>query len=90
MITYNPEIKAIIEENGGKVVYSSGNIIVATDISIELARQLSHYGDYIENITTLPLKPIKTNYTTIDLTNVTAVSNQTGGGTVNPTTGGGS
>lgn len=82
MITYNPEIKAIIEENGGKIIYSSGNILIASDISLELARQLSLHGDYIENITTLPLKPLQTNYAPPDLTSVGIAENQEGGGTV--------
>lgn len=63
MITYNNEVKAIIEKNGGKVIYSSGNIIVATDISMQLARQLSLERELIETFTQLPLKPNMKNYT---------------------------
>lgn len=55
ILNYNSEIKNDIVLNGGNVIYSYNNIILATEISDELYTELkkSSYIDYIEEI---PLK----------------------------------
>jgi hypothetical protein len=55
ILNYNSEIKNDIVSNGGSVIYSYNNIILATEISDELYAELkkSSYIDYIEEV---PLK----------------------------------
>lgn len=53
--TFNPEIEELIKNEGGSVVYSSGNIIVASEISRELYIELSK-SPYIDSLESLPLK----------------------------------
>ena len=67
--TYNPEIANLISNEGGAVVYQSGNIIVASEVSVELFQELIK-SPYIESLETLPLKSY-TNTQTTDSTRVT-------------------
>lgn len=53
--TFNPEISNQIKEDGGTIIYSSGNIIIASEISVELYRELIK-SPYIESMESLPLK----------------------------------
>lgn len=53
--TFNPEISNLIRNEGGAVVYQSGNIIVASEISEELYRELLK-SPYIDSLEVLPLK----------------------------------
>jgi len=55
MATFNPEISNLITSEGGSVVYQTGNIIVASEISEELYRELLK-SPYIESLEVLPLK----------------------------------
>jgi hypothetical protein len=49
ILNYNSEIKSEINSNGGSIIYSYNNIILATEISDELYAELkkSSYIDYI-------------------------------------------
>lgn len=69
MATFNPEISNLITIEGGSVVYQSGNIIVASEISEELYRELLK-NPYIESLEVLPLKRYD-NIQTSDLPTVT-------------------
>lgn len=55
ILNYNSEIKSEIVSNGGSVIYSYNNIILATEITEELYTELkkSSYIQYIEDV---PLK----------------------------------
>lgn len=94
--TFNPEISNLINNEGGTVIYSSGNIIVASEISDELYRELLK-SPYIETLEVLPLKRYsvtqKTDIPTITVNNQSVAfedistttedntENQSGGGT---------
>jgi len=67
--TFNPEISNLIKNEGGSVVYQSGNIIVASEISEELYRELLK-SPYIEALEVLPLKRYSNNQTS-DIPTVT-------------------
>lgn len=67
--TFNPEISELINNEGGTVVYTSGNIIVASEISEELYRELVK-SPYIETLEVLPLKRYNINQIT-DIPTVT-------------------
>lgn len=67
--TFNPEISNLIKNEGGAVVYQSGNIIVASEISEELYRELLK-SPYIESLEVLPLKRYS-NTQTSDIPTVT-------------------
>lgn len=69
MATFNPEISKLITIEGGSVVYQAGNIIVASEISEELYRELLK-SPYIERLEVLPLKRYG-NIQTSDLPTVT-------------------
>ncbi len=58
--TFNPEISELIKNEGGSIIYSSGNIIIGSEISEELYRELLK-SSYIESIEVLPLKQYNTN-----------------------------
>ena len=53
--TFNPEISNLIKNEGGAVVFSSGNIIVASEISEELYIELLK-SPYVDSLEVLPLK----------------------------------
>ena len=67
--TFNPEISNLIKNEGGSVVYQSGNIIVASEVSQELFRELLK-SPYIESLEALPLKRYSNRETT-DIPTVT-------------------
>ena len=54
-LSFNPEVKNEIISNGSTVIYSSGNIIIASEISEELFNELRK-SPYVDSITELPLK----------------------------------
>lgn len=70
--TFNPEISNLIKNEGGTVVYSAGNIIVASEISEELYRELLK-SPYIDTLEVLPLKRYNEKQTT-DIPTVTVDS----------------
>jgi hypothetical protein len=53
--TFNPEISNLVTNEGGTVIYSSGNIIIASEVSEELYRELLK-SPYIDSLEVLPLK----------------------------------
>jgi hypothetical protein len=57
--TFNPEISEIITSEGAKVIYSAGNIIIASEVSEELIIELFQ-NPKIEDIEMLPLKEYST------------------------------
>jgi len=67
--TFNTEISNLIKNEGGGVVYQSGNIIVASEISEELYRELLK-NSYIDSLEVLPLKRYSNNQTS-DIPTVT-------------------
>ena len=71
--TFNPEISKLINNEGGTVIYSSGNILIASEISEELYRELLK-SPYIESVKDLPLKRYSTTQK-IDIPTVT-IQNQ--------------
>jgi len=83
--TFNPEISNLIKNEGGAVVYSTGNIIVASEISEELYQELLK-SSYIESLEVLPLKRYSNTQTsdipTVSMQNTTVafddLSNETG------------
>lgn len=85
ILNYNSEIKSEIVSNGGSVIYSYNNIILATEITEELYTELkkSSYIQYIEDV---PLK----RYGDIDpdLIDQLDISNLTGVTSTNITTNG--
>ena len=53
--TFNPEISELVINEGGTVVYSSGNILLVSEISEELYMELLK-SSYIDSLEILPLK----------------------------------
>ena len=53
--TYLPEVESTIKQNGGNIVYANNNIIITSEISEELYRELLK-NPYIQSIHILPLK----------------------------------
>ena len=72
--TFNPEISNLINNEGGTVIYSSGNILIASEISEELYRELLK-SPYIITLEVLPLKRYSMTQKT-DIPTIT-VKNQT-------------
>ncbi len=62
--TYNPEISNIVKREGGSVIYSSGNILVVSEVSQELYIELLK-NPHIDSLEVLPLKKYSVNQTTI-------------------------
>jgi hypothetical protein len=73
VLTYNKEVEHTITQNGGTIVYSKDNIVIGSEISEELYRELLK-NTYIESVFILPLK----RYTSQD-TQTSEQSNQQGG-----------
>lgn len=55
ILRYNSSIEYDINKNGGTVIYSYNNIIIASEISEELYNELQK-NPYIDYIESLPLK----------------------------------
>lgn len=72
LLRFNAEVENEIVDNGGTIIYSYNNIIIASEISEEYYNELqkNQYIDYIES---LPLK--KYGEVNIDLINQLDVSN---------------
>lgn len=55
ILRYNSEVETSVKQNGGSVLYSYNNIIIASEISEEFYAELQK-NPYIEYIDSLPLK----------------------------------
>lgn len=71
-LTYNNEIEDNITKNGGKIIYTYNNIIIASEISDTYYTELAK-SPYVENIYDVPLK----RYGSIDKNLINTVYTQT-------------